>query len=119
MKQNIGYVFGCLGALIVVALVGVGLYLGGWWLTADQTNRQAHVDRLNNGTQLAYRNEIHRKIADIDGVSVQISSPNISADQKAALTAQRTAMVSATCDIAVNAVDLPSDEATWVSAHCN
>jgi uncharacterized ferritin-like protein (DUF455 family) len=107
------------GGAIVVVAVAVGLYVGGWWITNDVTNRQAHVDRLNNGSQLTYRNEIHRKIADINGVSVQISAPSTPADEKAALTAQRAAMVAATCDIAVNAVDLPTDEAAWVSANCN
>jgi hypothetical protein len=108
-----------LGSLVVVAGVSVGAYLGGWWVTADATNRQAHVDRLNVGTQNAYRNEIHRKIADVTDVDVQLTNPALSADQHAALAAQRTAMIAATCDIAVNAVDLPADETSWVSIHCN
>lgn len=45
-----------MGLLLLAALLVGGRELG-WWLKADNTNRQVRIDNLNTGTQTAWHDQ--------------------------------------------------------------
>lgn len=58
------HVLAAIAGVAVVALVLVGLYLGGWWLRKHSTDRQVGIDNRQTGTQTAWRDEAHDKVDD-------------------------------------------------------
>jgi hypothetical protein len=109
---------GCVGVIILIALITVAGYLGGWWLQSDVTNRQAHIDRQNYGSQLAYVNKVSDNMAEIASIDTQVLSPSLDAGTKAGLNAQKVAIVNTTCKTYHLIVDPPADEASWAAGHC-
>lgn len=113
-----------IGAGVVGLAVIVGLIIGGWrlgwWMTARGTNYQNHIFQHSYGAQSAYKEQLRQAVVDIDAVAVQISDPSTPQSEKAALTAQRAAMVNQACDIASKVTDnaLTPDEASFVATNC-
>lgn len=111
-------VLAAIGVVLLIVGISVGGWLGGWWLNGANTDRQAHIDRQNYGSQLTYIDKVSSNITDIAAIDVQMTNPTMGAEQKAGLAAQKVAMVTSTCRIAHLIVDLPSDEGMWTQVHC-
>jgi hypothetical protein len=93
--------------LVVVAALGVGAYLGGWWLKSDTTNRAAEVRQETFGRQNALVGAILDDIA-------EAQDPNIPA-------AQRVALVDIICDnaaVLTGSIQLPPSAETFVREEC-
>jgi hypothetical protein len=105
-------------AVIVAVGIVVGGYLGGWWIRKDVTNRQQRIDRQNYGTQLGYQTALNEKITEIKGIDVQLADPRTPSYEKAALSAQRKALVDAACAIHPNLTSEPANIAAWTSTNC-
>jgi hypothetical protein len=106
------------GAILLVGGIVVGGYQLGWWLKANNTNRQQHIDRKNYGSQLAYQTKLESTITDVASIDVQLDSPNTPASEKAGLQGQRTAIVRQGCSAANLLTDIPSADAARVSSNC-
>jgi len=48
-----------IAAVVAVCVVLTALYLGGWWLKKDTTDRRVAINNRNLGTQTAWRDEAH------------------------------------------------------------
>jgi uncharacterized protein HemX len=106
-------------AIVVALAMAVGLWFGGWALRSANTNKQAHIDRQNYGSQLAYINKVSANMAEVSTIDTQVTNPAFTADQRSALTDQKAAIVTATCGVGRLIVDVPADESSWLSVHCN
>ena len=51
-----------IGALILVVVISVGGYQLGWWLKAENTERQVKIDNTNTGTQTAWHDQATQDI---------------------------------------------------------
>src|SRR5258708_5049581 len=81
-------------AAVVFALVVVGGYLAGWWLKTDVTNRNSKLNRASFEQQTTYRDEMIRRISDVQSIDLQIvQSPEL----RPQLEAQRKAIVNIVC----------------------
>lgn len=89
-----GVALATIGSIILVIVIVVGGYLGGWWLKTDVNNRQAHLNRTTFEQQTTYRDEMVRKIQDVKAIDVQIVEAPDAVDQ---LKAQRVAIVNIVC----------------------
>lgn len=91
-------------ALATAALVVLGaavitfLYLGGWWVTKDSTDRQGEVNRHSYGYQQSARDELGRNIGEVNTLTVQIAAA--AGEQAAALRGQRHALLANACRVA-------------------
>lgn len=81
-------------AAIVIVLVVVGGYLGGWWLKTDVTNRNSKLVRGSFEQQTTYRDEMIRRISDVQSIDLQIAQ---SPELRPQLEAQRRAIVNIVC----------------------
>ena len=66
--------WGVVGLLLLAALI-VGGWQAGWWFNTQNTNRQAHLNQSGYANQSAMRDEITRKLADVNQYTLQISNP--------------------------------------------
>lgn len=112
-------VFTTIGVLLLLAVITVGGYLGGWWLTGENTNRQAHVDRQNYGTQLAYITKVQGTDKEVAAINLQLADPNLIIEQKVALKNQKIALINQGCAKAALITDPPTDVATFVTVYCS
>lgn len=104
------------GAMILIVLIVVAGYQGGWWLQKSNANHGAQIRRASDGAQTAYRAEMVRKIQDVKAIDVQIAE---SPEATAVLTAQRVAIVNIVCsDNAQIQGGLDSATATFVAKEC-
>jgi hypothetical protein len=46
-----------IGGLMLAAAIVIGGYQLGWWLKAENTDRQVNIDNRNTGTQTAWHDE--------------------------------------------------------------
>ena len=93
-------ILGSVGGIIVVALIIVGLFFGGWWVYQYSISRSAEIRRNQFEIQKTDRDEMLRQAVQIEGIDVQLANPTLSDDQKAALKGQRQAMVTQLCNVA-------------------
>lgn len=56
--------FKTIGAVIAGAALCVGLYLGGWWLTRDATDRTTEIQNRRNATQEAWQRQVNEAMRD-------------------------------------------------------
>lgn len=70
-----------IGTILVIGLVVVGGYLGGWWLQEDAVNRTAQINQNSYGRQVALVDDITRKYA-------EIQNPNLPEPQKQAIVTE-------------------------------
>lgn len=106
-------------AIVVVICLCVGLYAGYWWLRRDVLNRGADIRRNGFEQQTTFRDQMTQKMADVAQVDAQLANPDLPADQRAALNAQRAAIVTETCRIATHlAGDVDTSIATFRTANC-
>lgn len=82
-------------AALLVAVVSVG-YLGGWWLQKDATDRSGSITNRSFARQNALREDALDKQRTALDIDVQLNSAT--EEQKPALRAQRTAVVSQFCN---------------------
>lgn len=101
---------------IVFVLVVVGGYLGGWWLKTDTTNRTSKLNRKSFEQQTTYRDEMIRRISDVQSIDVQIAQ---SPELRPQLEAQRRAVVNIVCrDNTHIQGGLDNSTAAFVSKEC-
>jgi len=108
-----------IGALLLIVAITVGGWLGGWWLKGENTNRQAHVDRQNYGSQLAYITKVQATDKEVAAIGVQLATPGLSAEQKDALKNQKVALINQGCAKAALITDPPADVAMFVTIYCS
>lgn len=104
------------GAVTIAALV-LGLWWVGWWFTAQNTNKQAHINRSNFGYQQTLRDQITKGIGDYNQVGVDATWPGANT---VALEAQQHAILNIICGEAVQVTGdpLPPDQLAFVSTNC-
>lgn len=109
------------GAILLALLLAVGIFFGGrelgWWLKADNTNRQAHIDRSNFAFQQTLRDQVTQHISDYQNMRAELSQPGI---DNAGVSAQMHATANVICQEAIQITGdpLPADQQAWVSANC-
>lgn len=118
MRDTVKVVVGTTAALVLSGGIILGGWEAGWWFTAQNTNRDAHVRRTSYGYQQTLRDQITKGIGDVMDVDRQLTQAT--GDNTTALTAQRRAMANQVC---VNAAQitgdpLNADQASWVSQNC-
>jgi hypothetical protein len=80
---------------LIVALTALG-----WWYHAYSVNREARIQRGSFNFQTTAQEQVVKLAADIATVDAQVADPTLSADQKAALRAQRKAIAANLCSTA-------------------
>lgn len=96
------------GAVLLGMALLVGLYLGGWWLIRENTDRSAQVLQQTYGRQNALVEQILDDIGEATG-------PNLP-------PAQRVALVDIICDSAAKltgSIQLPSNAETFIAKECS
>jgi glycerol kinase len=112
-------IFAALFVGTLAVLVVVVLYLGGWWVTKDSTDRSDQVNRSSYGFQQAQRQQLSNQITAVGSITSQLSDPAVANDQANALHAQRRAVLTQACQTATQITNpLPDDQAAWVGANC-
>lgn len=104
-------------ALMVIATVFIGWSVG-WWFTAQNINRQAHITQNSYENQVTLHQQITQDIATVDSITAQMAAPGAPV---AALDAQRKAVVNIVCGDAQNISNgypLTGQELTWVEHAC-
>lgn len=91
-------VLGTIAALIVVIGILIGGYQLHWWLRGQEVNRSAKINRTSYEVQQTYREKALDDIASVRAVDAQLAEPSTSGAVKQQLRAQRTAIVTQTCD---------------------
>ena len=97
--------FKVIATIVAVVVIAVGLYLGGWWLTEDSTNRQTVIDRKSTAFNTS---RIEKARDDI----IEVQSLN-DGPQKANII---RGICSAIADI--NPDTVPSDIAQFTATNC-
>lgn len=108
-----------LGIGVVVAVI-LGGWQAGWWFTAQNTNRAAQVAQQGYANQSAMREEITRKLGDVQQYSTQIANPAY-ASMKQNIKESRAFAAGLVCGDAAQlnpGTQLPSDEQSFISANC-
>ena len=105
-----------IGAVVIVAVVLIGWQVG-WWFTAQNVTRRAHITQNQYNTQEGYISAISNDVANLDGIVAQ--EPG-SADQ-AALRAQAVAVGDQACleaSYLTGSVPPPASMKTWINRNC-
>lgn len=87
-------------SLILLVAIAVGGYLGGWWLKEDSVNRTQNIRRGSFEYQETRRDEIVRQASNLTDLDVALANPDLTAEQKGAIRAQREAARTQLCNIA-------------------
>lgn len=106
--------------IVVIALVVLVGWQVGWWFRAQDTNRQAQLDKQGIGYQQPLQTQIGDEIHDVMTLNVQLSS-NQNPQEIGVLDASRKATVVRICQQAeqVNpATPLAGDQADFVKTNC-
>ena len=111
-------VLAVLTGLVLLTAIVVGGWLGGWWLKGANTDRQADIDRGNYGSQLAYISKVQASDKEVAAIDLQIASIS-DPDQKAALKAQRVAIINQGCAKASLITNPPADVGIFITVYCN
>lgn len=117
MKSFASGVLAILAGVSALALLVLGIWWVGWWFTAQNTNKQAHINRSNFGYQQTLRDEILTDLDAYNQAGVDASWPGANAQ---ALQAQQKAVLNKLCREAaqVTGDPLPQDQADFVAANC-
>ena len=122
MNGTVKTVGGTLACLALAGGVIFGGWEAGWWFTAQNANRDAHVRRSTYGYQQTLRDQITKGIGDTTDLDRQIAQAQGRKDTNdvTALTAQRRAIANQVCNQAeqVTGDPLAADQASWVSQNC-
>ena len=106
--------------LFVVAAIVVGGWQAGWWFTSQNVNREAHVFQQGYANQSAMRDEINRKLADVNQYTVQIRNPAYKAE-KVSIEQSRSYAAMLVCGDAAQlnpGTQLPPDETQFIATNC-
>jgi len=107
-------------ALVVIALIVVGGWQLGWWFKTQNTNRQAQLYQNGYANQSAMRDEIGRKLEDVQRYTTQIGNPAYASD-KANVEQSRAYAGMLVCGDAAQlnpGTQLPTDETRWIATNC-
>jgi hypothetical protein len=92
---------------VAIAALAVGIYLGGWWLTRDTTDRNARVLQQTYGRQNALVEQILDDIKDAE-------TPGIP-------PGQRQAIINQICNAAAKltgTIELPISTTIYITKEC-
>jgi len=108
-----------LGLGLLVALV-LGGWQAGWWFRTQNVNREAQTYQNGYANQSAMRDEISRKLADVNQYTVQISNPAYAAEKQSIVQSRAYAAMLVCGDAAqLNpGTVLPADEQQFISINC-
>lgn len=121
-QSTLAVVGGIFLAILVIAGITFGGWALGWWFTNENAQREAHVIRNGYSNQQTLREEISRKLSDVQTITVQITQLGTSDPASTpALVAQRKAVVNIVCGDAeqITGDPLPADQADFVTANCS
>jgi hypothetical protein len=106
--------------LALIAAIVLGGWQLGWWFTAQNANRQAHVIRQGYSNQQSLREQITQKIGTVEDIGVQLDQPGLDPTTKAQLAAEEKAVLAIVCQDAdeVTGDPFPADQAQFISANC-
>lgn len=118
MRDTVKVVGATVAGLALTGGVIFGGWEAGWWFTAQNANRDAHVRRSTYGYQQTLRDQITKGIGDVMDMDRQIAGAK--GDDATTLTAQRRAIANQVCNEAeqVTGDPLGADQASWVSQNC-
>lgn len=115
-NNNSPVIWGTVVGLTAFGALIFGGWEAGWWFTAQNANRDAHVNRSGYSNQQTLRDQITAKLGDVTTIDTQIKqNPG-----DVQLTAQRHAIATIVCQDAeqVTGDPLPADQQNWVSTNC-
>lgn len=99
--------FTAIGGVALVCAIGVGGYVGGWWIREDSVNRQARINQDSYSRQNALVEQVLDDIAEAQGPAI----PN----------PQRLALIDQVCDSAsklTGSIELPRSAQTFIAQEC-
>lgn len=108
-----------LAAVVTVAAIVLLGWLVGWWFTDQNINRESHALRNSYANQQTLRDQITQNIGNVLSISTQITETS-DPGTKAALKAQRVAVVNIVCGDAaqVTGDPLSADQASFIKTNC-
>ena len=107
--------------VVLIAAVTLAGWQIGWWFKNENANREAHLIRNGYSNQQTLREQVTKNIGDVLAIDTQIAQLGTSdPTTKAALSAQRKAIVGMVCQEAeqVSGDPLPSDQSQFVGVNC-
>ena len=107
--------------LFILAALIFGGWEAGWWFTTQNVNRTTNVIRHSNSAQQSDIDATRNGASAIAGIDVQLTTPGITPDTKAALKGQRTFIVNQTCGVAqqIDVVNQPPDVVRFIATECH
>ncbi len=112
-------ILAAIGAILLVVVITVGGYLGGWWLNENAVNRQGRINNKSFARQNALREDALDKKRTALDIDVQLTQAT--PEQSQALRAQRVAVISQFCDdvAQMTGAQIPDTIATFANQECN
>lgn len=110
MSKPVAVVVGVL-AVIVVAVLAVGVWQLDWFVTAKNVDKSSHIDQHRFGRQVGIVDAINEQVVTIDDINVQIAGET-NPDKLKALNGQRKNLVQTVCSEASNLNDTAAPTAS-------
>lgn len=96
MKNVSLTVLGVIGALVLLAVLGAGIWQLGWFIEEKNVDRRTGINNRSTARQLALQEEILDKYRDVTDIDVQLTEASDA--REPALVAQRQAILDQMCD---------------------
>ena len=108
-----------LGAIVLLVILAIGGWQLGWWMKSSATNHISHIYGQSYGAQSADIQEVQSLVTQIDGINVQLVAPSTPVSEKAALEAQKAALVTQACSLVILITPpQPAFVSTFATANC-
>ena len=120
MGEAATLVIGCIVTVALVVLVTLVGWQAGWWFRAQDTNRQAQLDKQGAGYQIPLQIQIGDEIGDVTHLNTQLAA-NTDPNVIGPMAADRKAIVIRICRQAAQvnpSTPLSGDQAQFVDANC-
>lgn len=121
VREGLSVVFAVVATIALVGIIILGGWQAGWWFRAQDTNRQAQLDKQGVGYQLPLQTQIGDEIGQVQGLNTQLVAASGKPDLIGVLAAQRRGTVGQVCRQAqqVNpATPLGAEQAEFVAQNC-
>lgn len=108
-----------IGALVLVAALGIGLWNLGWFVEEKNVDKRTEINNRSTARQTALAEEILDKYRDIRNIDVQLTEA--ADEQKAPLNAQRVAILNQACDAYYQSSGkalIPEDIVAYLEMEC-